>query len=684
MKLATLTAALGLHICHTSCYKNDMNGDFVKGISTDYILDDPLAVYRNDDHSAWTPSISAGGRVIDLINGEFFDEHLRDTPDHMRPPAIVAIYDSFNKECFNKYKSLNFESTVLHEFPSRAFLFAAKYDSGAASRRTWYKFIPERDLLTRFGLSSNNNEDNNNNNNNHGCPAIVFVPPHCNGFTKWCINKVDNETGVEYLGCDEYEDQCKNEYKIWNFDNENGVYSSWIEWIENFLDSSPAPSLGGPKLDGPHKKEFRNMKEQEDWLLSRDESTQRENYRNNWVSSALPGFTELGYKAVKMSDEHIQELREFYEKWRHKRRPENWRSKTQTAVNGHVVEPSMVSLDEDMQFRGMYFLVFILFLFLSFSFFSITSCHSFFSKTRVISLLVKCFSFCLFVCLAGCILSFFCCFPFYLFFSWSFFEDILAIIRRFRQLYHHPKRLINTFFPFFRFGIYLYLFIFLCFSFSIDMIANKYIKPALEEWVGIPLQLTSHYGIREYYDGSWLKNHIDRIDVLIISATQSIGHLICNISQETGYCDDDDNDNDNDNDNDLNSPIDWESGWPDDVSWPLEGVDWKGNNIRYSHPPGTMILYESAKFIHGRPYPLPQHPNHPYSKYVHLGSFCHFTPADGSWKERGHPQNARENLNRHIKRQGRSFKAPSNYQPSKAFLRQQEGDSVPSPVKHDL
>ena len=112
----------------------------------------------------------------------------------------------------------------------------------------------------------------------------------------------------------------------------------------------------------------------------------------------------------------------------------------------------------------------------------------------------------------------------------------------------------------------------------------------------------------EYYDGNWLKNHIDRIDVLVISATQSLGHLICNTT-DGGYCN-------------HHDPIDWVQGWPEGVTWPLEGVDWHGNNVRYEHKPGTMILYESAKFIHGRPFPMPMHPNHPHQKYVHLGLYC--------------------------------------------------------------
>jgi hypothetical protein len=35
-------------------------------------------------------------------------------------------------------------------------------------------------------------------------------------------------------------------------------------------------------------------------------------------------------------------------------------------------------------------------------------------------------------------------------------------------------------------------------------------------------------------------------------------------------------------------------------AWPLEVTDWNGDNIRYAHPQGTTILYESSKLIHGK------------------------------------------------------------------------------------
>ena len=100
---------------------------FISGESSKYVLEDPKSHFRNDDYSQWTPLLETGGRVIELINGEFFDDHLRDTPDHMRPPSVVAFYNSFDPQCMERFNNLDFDDTVRFHLPSRAFLFAAKY-----------------------------------------------------------------------------------------------------------------------------------------------------------------------------------------------------------------------------------------------------------------------------------------------------------------------------------------------------------------------------------------------------------------------------------------------------------------------------------------------------------------------------------------------------------------------------
>ena len=129
-----------------------------------------------------------------------------------------------------------------------------------------------------------------------------------------------------------------------------------------------------------------------------------------------------------------------------------------------------------------------------------------------------------------------------------------------------------------------------------DKLANEIIKPIVEKWSGIaPLELTSFYGIREYKQ-NWLRGHIDRIDTHVLSVTFSLGKLnASNIDQIL-------------TDEEANKL----------PAWPLEVVAFDGEIYRHDHPQNTMILYESSKLIHGRPY----HNKGP----PHLGAFCHFKP----------------------------------------------------------
>jgi len=485
-------------ICLLLCVTTLAAAERTVGESTKYVIPDPLAKFGNDDFSELTTPLYVGGRVMDLMNGEHFDNILQDTPDAMRPPAIVLFYDPSDAQCQAVVNQLDFTDNVQFKLPSRAFLYAAKYDMNAAPKRTWYKWIPERDLARRFGVTQ--------------CPSLVFVPPKCNGHTEWCVR--DTIDGVQYLGCEEFVEQCAD-WRIYGGDFHN---DDWLQWVEQMMANTSAPQLGGSRPGHV----FGAFKEQERWIKGRDGTTTQTQLRNNWAAATLPAFSERGYKAMAMPDDLLREYVNFYVKYRGEKADENWNSNGQTQVNGHEVAPYMTSLDKDMALR--------------------------------------------------------------------------------------------------------------------DRIAQNFIKPMLEEWVGFPLQLTSHYGEREYYSGSWLRNHIDRMDVLVISATSSILHLTKN-------------DTANFDGSFLNS-------WPDEFKgqWPLEGVDWQGNNVRYSHEPGTIVLYESAKFVHGRPYPLPG------QDLLHVGAFCHFIPADGTWAQNGHAVNARNNINRHTQNV-RYTKEPLYYPP---------------------
>jgi len=124
-----------------------------------------------------------------------------------------------------------------------------------------------------------------------------------------------------------------------------------------------------------------------------------------------------------------------------------------------------------------------------------------------------------------------------------------------------------------------------------NRMANKYVKPLVEEWSRSEnLELTAFYGVRFYNEGSFLRGHVDRIDSHVLSVT---------ITAEKGK---------------SNKP------------WPLQVVDWKGQIVRYEHPEGYMVLYESSKLVHGRDWPLEGGEGANPDDVFHAGAFVHFKP----------------------------------------------------------
>lgn len=90
------------------------------------------------------------------------------------------------------------------------------------------------------------------------------------------------------------------------------------------------------------------------------------------------------------------------------------------------------------------------------------------------------------------------------------------------------------------------------------------IKPILESWIGgEKLDPTSTYGIRRYYNGSVLRDHVD------IGATHIVSAIL-NLGQDV------------------------------DKVWPLQILDHEGRRHFIEMVAGDMCLYESATSIHGR------------------------------------------------------------------------------------
>ena len=110
------------------------------------------------------------------------------------------------------------------------------------------------------------------------------------------------------------------------------------------------------------------------------------------------------------------------------------------------------------------------------------------------------------------------------------------------------------------------------------------LRPVLEAWVGRPLTLQRCHGVREYRREGYLKRHIDWPLSHVVA-------VIINLAQEG-----------------LGAP------------WPLTIEDHAGKEHEVVMAPGQMVLYESSRLVHGRPFPLDG------ERYTNL--FVHMKPVD--------------------------------------------------------
>ncbi|CAD5118666.1 unnamed protein product [Dimorphilus gyrociliatus] len=121
------------------------------------------------------------------------------------------------------------------------------------------------------------------------------------------------------------------------------------------------------------------------------------------------------------------------------------------------------------------------------------------------------------------------------------------------------------------------------------IIVGSHLKPILERWCSCKLEQTAFYGIREYHKGAVLRNHVDRVSTHVIST-------ILQIHQELEKDD-----------------------------WYLEVVEFDGTRKEVRLEAGEMLLYESAKLIHGRP--------KLFNGRIFANAFLHFRPvSDWNYK----------------------------------------------------
>ncbi len=110
---------------------------------------------------------------------------------------------------------------------------------------------------------------------------------------------------------------------------------------------------------------------------------------------------------------------------------------------------------------------------------------------------------------------------------------------------------------------------------------SQALKPLHEDWSGMTLTESACYGFRVYQRGSYLLNHVDRTHTHIISSTICVDAAL-------------------------------------EAPWPLFLEDIFGEIHEVNLEPGELLLYEGARLIHGRPWPL-------VGDY-YAGLFVHYRP----------------------------------------------------------
>jgi GNAT superfamily N-acetyltransferase len=103
---------------------------------------------------------------------------------------------------------------------------------------------------------------------------------------------------------------------------------------------------------------------------------------------------------------------------------------------------------------------------------------------------------------------------------------------------------------------------------DLNNIAHHQLQGVVEKWCDMPLIPVGAYGIRAYQRGALLEFHLDK------PRTHPIG-VVMNVHQQL------------------------------DAPWPLMLIEpWSGKRHEINLEPGQLLLYESARMIHGRPLPL--------------------------------------------------------------------------------
>ena len=114
------------------------------------------------------------------------------------------------------------------------------------------------------------------------------------------------------------------------------------------------------------------------------------------------------------------------------------------------------------------------------------------------------------------------------------------------------------------------------------------LQPLAESWAGVRLEHTRTSYVRRYTNGSWMASHVDGFTTHIISAIINLGQSVTE-------------------------------------PWLLYIKDNAGLAHGVVLAPGEMLLYESARAVHGRP--------RPFIGEFYDNLFIHFSPAGGWYSQ---------------------------------------------------
>ena len=114
------------------------------------------------------------------------------------------------------------------------------------------------------------------------------------------------------------------------------------------------------------------------------------------------------------------------------------------------------------------------------------------------------------------------------------------------------------------------------------------LQPLAESWAGVRLEHTRTSYVRRYTNGSWMASHVDGFNTHVISAIINLGQSVTE-------------------------------------PWPLFIKDNAGLAHGVVLAPGEMLLYESARAVHGRP--------RPFIGEFYDNLFIHFSPAGGWYSQ---------------------------------------------------